>query len=163
MVKKQLLRLLDYNKWANNSICSFVNAAGEDRAAMEQKSSFPSIQKTILHILDAQEIWLMRLREEKITGWPSKNFSGTTAEACVLLINSSQNLADHILTITDPEATIIEYQNLKGLTFSNNVFEIVMHIVNHGTYHRGQVITLLRGSGYDQPGSTDLINFYREQ
>jgi uncharacterized damage-inducible protein DinB len=56
----------------------------------------------------------------------------------------------------------IDYTNIKGAPFSNKIMHIIAHVMNHSSYHRGQIITMLRGAGYTNPGSTDLIVYFRE-
>jgi uncharacterized damage-inducible protein DinB len=56
---------------------------------------------------------------------------------------------------------VVDYKSLKGDPFKNTVREIVMHVVNHATIHRGQVMGMLRQMGVAPP-PTDLIFFYRE-
>ena len=57
---------------------------------------------------------------------------------------------------------VVEYHNTKGHAFSNPMWQMLQHLVNHGTYHRGQITTMLRQLGAT-PLTTDLIAFYREQ
>lgn len=61
----------------------------------------------------------------------------------------------------EPGQTVI-YANLKGEPQTNTVGELMRHVVNHATHHRGQIVTLLRQLGYAAP-NTDLIAFYRER
>ena len=56
----------------------------------------------------------------------------------------------------------IDYKTMKGDAYSNTAEEILVHVINHGTFHRGQVITMLRELGFTQFPSTDLITFLRQ-
>ena len=58
---------------------------------------------------------------------------------------------------------VLVYKNMKGDPYENVVEEILYHLVNHGSYHRGQLVTMLRGAGVTQLVSTDLIAWFREQ
>ena len=55
----------------------------------------------------------------------------------------------------------VSYQNIRGQDFNNTVGQIIAHVMNHGTFHRGQIITMLRGAGYKDLKQTDLIAFFR--
>jgi uncharacterized damage-inducible protein DinB len=66
-----------------------------------------------------------------------------------------------VASLVDPEQ-VIEYKSFAGDPFTNPLGQIVRHVVNHGTYHRGQVATMLRQLGA-QAVSSDLIGFYRER
>jgi uncharacterized damage-inducible protein DinB len=61
----------------------------------------------------------------------------------------------------DPASTNVEYQNFAGQKFSSLLSDIITHVVNHGTYHRGQIARIIRESGV-QPPSTDYIVFARQ-
>jgi uncharacterized damage-inducible protein DinB len=56
--------------------------------------------------------------------------------------------------------TIINYRNLAGQPFSTPVWQVILHVVNHGTHHRGQVVTMLRQLG-QTPNNIDLVRFHR--
>ena len=156
--------LTAYNTWANRKLVASVLDAGEERCLLQQKSSFSTICHTILHISDAQEIWIRRLHGESPQGRPGGEFKGNTATACQLLQNSSMRLEDYVSGLEDSDMNrVIPYRNIKGDPYKNSVFEILSHVVNHGTYHRGQLITLLRQTDITSLPVTDLIAYYREQ
>ncbi len=162
-MKEYLVALTAYNTWANTGILKFVMAAGEERALILQQSSFPTIRKTVLHMLDAQHIWHDRLHGISPVDWPGKNFTDTTVNACEKLVKSSIDFQDyaHSLTSSDLER-VIDYHNLKGDAFQNTITQIIAHVMNHGTFHRGQLITMLRGAGHTDLASTDMISWFRE-
>jgi uncharacterized damage-inducible protein DinB len=153
-----LHKLTSYNTWANEIICSFILKAPET-ADIEVVSSFSSIKKTLLHIWDAQVIWHSRINGVSLSGFPGKDFKGTIDDACKGLIESSRQLT--ALIAKHKNNSVINYKNLEGKAFQSSLEEIITHVVNHGTYHRGQLITLLRQCGYTDVGSTDYITFCR--
>jgi uncharacterized damage-inducible protein DinB len=158
-----LLLLCKYNLWANKRICNFIEEAGVVLADKEQTSSFPTIRKTLYHIWDAQVIWLSRLNEESMHSWPSHNFEGTLQDACRSLIENSEAFVRFAEKLSENDPTReITYHSLDKTAFKSTVEEIIMHVMNHGTFHRGQLITMLRGAGFEKLGSTDLIRFLRE-
>lgn len=159
-----LVHHLEYNLWANERMGHLLMAQDEAKLNAEQKSSFPSITKTIFHIWDAEVIWLTRLKGESLTDWPSKTFSGGKSEMLHGFIETSTGLLNFVKSKGEGLAQqTIEYKNLKGDTFNSSVEEVLFHVVNHGTYHRGQVTSLLHGIGVTQMVSTDLIAWFREQ
>ena len=159
-----IVQHLSYNLWANERMGHLLMAHDDTVLNAEKKSSFPSIAKTILHIWDAETIWLTRLKGGSLSDWPSKSFSGNKADRLKGLINRSAELLQYIKEKGEAfQQEIIVYKNMKGDPYQNTVEEILFHLVNHGTYHRGQIITLLRDSGVTQLVSTDLIAWFREQ
>jgi uncharacterized damage-inducible protein DinB len=160
---EHLNNLAAYNTWANLKIKQFAAEAGEDRNRMEQVSSFSSIQKTIIHILNAQTIWYQRLHGNSPLVWPDKEHPSDTLAICDQLIENSRAFEKYTGGLKPgDELGQINYLTIKGDRFTNTVTEIICHLMNHGTFHRGQLITLFRGAGMISLSSTDLISFYRE-
>ncbi len=153
---------LSYNIWANGKLAEFILKADENIFDKEVKSSFPSLRKTTLHIWDAEFVWLRRLQGESLNEFPSKNFTGNRENVINGWLSSSKNLHDYVIAQgSDYGLKKITFKNMKGDEFCNTVEEIMMHVVNHGAFHRGQLVTILRELDYTQLGSTDLITFMR--
>ena len=157
-----IVELTDYNTWANEKVTSFILSAGDEIADMELQSSFPTIRKTLYHIWDAQLIWYARLKGIPFSTWPSKSFNGTLEESCVRLIKNSKDITAFAKEADGGFSTMVNYKALDGKEYENAVSEIILHCMNHSTYHRGQLITMLRQAGFQDVGSTDLIQFYRQ-
>ena len=161
-MKQTLLRYARYNQWANASILNLVKKEGHSFLDKEMTSSFNSIRKTILHIADAEYIWYARLTEVKaeliISGLPSK--TGMGLEALTELDQKHVNL---ILSKEEDFFNLFTaYQNLKGEAFRTVNSAIFWQVFNHATFHRGQVVTLMRMNGYTGlVESTDFIGFDR--
>ncbi len=159
-----LTSLTAYNLWANTRICNFIQDAGPVNADKEQVSSFPTIRKTLYHIWDAQAIWLMRLNGESVNTWPSHGFEGSLQEACKSLVENSEAFVTYAAKLSEADfQKEVVYHSLDKTAFTNTIEEVLLHVMNHSTFHRGQLITMLRGAGVEQLGSTDLIRFLREQ
>lgn len=161
-MKKIILQYVQYNLWANKIIAQVISDKAINLLDKEIPNSFPSLRKTLLHIWDAENIWLTRLNNLPITDWPSKDAS---KHASVLknLINQSQDFLNFVESKNeDCLNTTIEYTNIKGEQFSQPVYTIIMHCMNHSTFHRGQLICMLRQMGFDDLPSTDLISFSRK-
>lgn len=162
MSANHLVTLTKYNHWANEIICDFINNAGEKIADAELISSFPTIRKTLFHMWDAQVIWMKRLRGESSNTWPSHNFTGSLYEATTLIMQNSADFISFAQSIEEGKNTAdVEFKSLDGTSYHNTVEEIIMHVMNHSTYHRGQLITMLRSAGFNAVGSTDMIRYFR--
>jgi uncharacterized damage-inducible protein DinB len=157
-------KLTEYNLWANEKISNYIDLAGEITADKEILGSFHSIRKTMFHIWDAQVIWMKRLNGESLNTWPSHSFKGNLEEAIAGFIDSSMDYVRFTKKLTNGDHyKIIEYHSTDGTAFLNSIEDIVMHVMNHSTYHRGQIITMLRLAGFDKVGSTDFIRYKREK
>ncbi len=111
---------------------------------------------------DAESIWWQRIRLAEQVVKPSDTFVGTTDQIFSSLILQNQQWKNFIESAR-PLALEHEfmYRNLKGEPFKQKVGEVLLHLFNHGTYHRGQVVTMMRGLGYDKIPQTDLVVFQR--
>lgn len=113
--------------------------------------------KLLNHLINAQQIWNERLQKKRITieVWeiqPLKNLKNANQK------NFNKSLG--ILESIDLSRQI-EYQNSKGIAFSNSVRDIFFHIINHSTYHRAQIASDLKANGIE-PINTDYI-FYKRK
>lgn len=159
-MNEYLKTCLEYNVWANRIITGYIEKAGEQKLDFVIENSFPSIRKTWYHIWDAQEVWIRRLEGKEVTTWPSRDFNGTAKEAMDQFIESSEKFLE-LGSQLNPE-TAITYKSMAGKEFTSKVWHILMHVVNHGTYHRGQMVTMLRQAGMKELQPLDLIVFMRQ-
>ena len=163
-----LIKHLNYSVWATAKLSQILENVDESILKIQTPSSFPTIEKTILHIWDAELVWLKRLQGESLTNWPSKSFEGDREtliagwiENCVAFKDFVESKGEDFLSTT------IDYKNMAGKDYSNTIEEIIYHVVNHGTFHRGQIVTMLRANGIDklagseELSSTDLISYLR--
>lgn len=152
-----------FNLWANQRICSVVEKMSDEQFNREVTSSFPSIRKTLLHVWGANEIWLKRIEGVSLKAMPTENFGGGKKDIIDGFIASSQKLKE--LSEQQNENSIlvtIEYSTLKGESFTSPLYQILAHVCNHATYHRGQIVTMFRQVGLNEIPSTDLSFFYRQ-
>lgn len=161
-MKPYFIKLTRYNLWANRLITSFINEAGEAAFDLTQSGSFPTIRETLDHISGAEKIWLLRLQGTSLREWPSNESEGALAERCARLTSVSEAFVNFTEGADEGFFNeILSYQNLKGDAFAGNVADILAHVMNHSTFHRGQLVNLLRGAGFTNLKSTDLITFSR--
>jgi len=161
-MKSQLVKYTEYNIWANRNHTDIISSLTEEQIDKVQVSSFPSIRKTLYHTWDAQGIWTKRLTGGTVTDWPSKNFKGTTQDAIDNFLNSSREFDELVKGFNEEEFhNTIQYKNLEGKEFNNTLADIVMHVMNHSTFHRGQLISMFRDVGITKIPPTDFIAFCR--
>ena len=162
MTQDEVRTLYDYNSWANHRMLDACAPLTPEQLSRDLKSSFPSVRATLEHIVWAEWLWLERWKGSSHSGPSAEEFADLAAirtrwnqvEAELQQFVRGLNAADLDRTVT--------YRNTKGKEFSNPMAHMLQHLVNHGTYHRGQVTTMLRQLGA-APVATDLIAFYRER
>jgi uncharacterized damage-inducible protein DinB len=153
---------LTFNVWANTKTAEVLSEVPNEIYFKENKSSFPSIDKTVLHMWGAQNIWLKRLQGESFTTWPKQPDQDTKEGQLNGLVQSAQNILELIASKDETFlSSLYSYTNMKGEPFTDSVEDTLFHVVNHSTYHRGQIITMLREAGITKVPSTDLIHYLR--
>lgn len=111
---------------------------------------------------DASSIWWQRLLKHEQLIIPSQNFQPGMKDVANGLLQLNRQWEDFVRNATDEMLlAVLPYKNLKGEQFEQPVYEILTHLLNHGTYHRGQVVTMLRQVGVDKIPQTDYILFSR--
>jgi uncharacterized damage-inducible protein DinB len=159
---------LNYSVWATAKLSEILENVDESILKIETPSSFLTIEKTILHIWDSELVWFKRLQGESLTDWPSKSFEGDRETLIAGWIDNSIALKEYVESKGDEFLyKTIDYKTIEGKPYSNTVEEMLYHVVNHGTFHRGQIITILRANGItklgvdEQSSNTDLITYLR--
>jgi uncharacterized damage-inducible protein DinB len=148
-----VLNIHKYDKWANQRVL--------DRIVVD-KPKEERIVYLFSHILKADDVWLKRIMNEQ---FDSDNFQASieTAELQNFLNNLNQDYDNYFSTLTeDTLSQVIEYSNLQGKKFGNKLSDILIHLFNHATYHRGQIAQLFRKEELRAP-ITDYIVFKREK
>lgn len=161
---KELLKdYTKYNIWANERICRILESLPADLLDKELRSSFSTIRKTVYHIWDAEAIWNKRLNGRSLKQQPSAAFKGSFEEFKNDFLGGSGKLFMFVINKESKQLEqILTYKNIKGVTFSNKTNHIIQHVVNHSTFHRGQIIAMLRIMGVTEVFPTDFIAFARE-
>ena len=163
-MKKMLAQYAAYNLWANNRIIEVINNLTDEQIDKEIVSSFTSIKKTLLHLWDVENIWWQRIKLVEVQVWQSDDYTGSLLELTNNILVQSKHWKEWIDLATEAalEHEFI-YRNSKKDQFKQPVYEMLMHLFNHQTYHRGQLITLLRQVDEKNIPNTDLISFLRKK
>lgn len=163
-MKELLLQLARYNLWANQLLFSTINYLTEEEQKKEVISSFPGIYRTLLHMLDAESIWWQRIRLLEKINRPSDTFSGTTDELINELLKQDKLWLEYV---EQAQEHIFNhefiYNTSKKENFKQPTFQMLLHLFNHNTYHRGQLVTILRQLGVESIPATDFIVWSRKK
>jgi uncharacterized damage-inducible protein DinB len=163
-MKKLLLQYAAYNVWANQRIIDCISNLTDDQIRREINSSYKSIYTTLVHLWDAESIWWQRIKLQEQVDVPGTNFNGSVLELGNNLLKQSKQWKEWVDLATDAalEHEFI-YRNSKKEQFKQPVSEVLIHLFNHQTYHRGQLITMFRQVGLGVIPNTDFINFSRKK
>jgi uncharacterized damage-inducible protein DinB len=140
-------RLFSYDDWANREVLTSLQTNNTVRS-----------MELFAHIFGAQRIWFERLTgiSQNTPVWPKFDLRQCQQQAEGLPKLWSRYL-DQRTTLADP----ISYKNTRGESFSSRIEDILMHVVMHGAYHRGQIATDMRSAGHT-PAYTDFIHSVRQ-
>jgi uncharacterized damage-inducible protein DinB len=152
--------LVDYHYWARDRMLDAVAALDADAYVRDLGSSFPSVRDTLQHTYGAEVVSLQRW-----CGETPATFPATFPDDVHGLRDAwrAHELAFRAFVDSLDDAAlqqVVHYRLLSGAEASSALWQMLVHVVNHATYHRGQVTTLLRQLGADAPASTDMIAFF---
>jgi uncharacterized damage-inducible protein DinB len=163
MSPDEIRPLFEYNAWANRRSLAAVEKLNAEQFTKPMGSSFSSVRDTLAHIYGAEWIWLERFQGRSPSSLPNVNIFADVRSLRETWAIQEERLLVFVAGLSQEDLhRQIEYQTLKFGLYSNPLWQSMMHVVNHGTYHRGQVTTLLRQLG-EQPILLDLMHFYRER
>lgn len=159
---KDIRELYAYNRWATQRTLSAAARLESEAFLRNLGSSFGSVRDTLAHILGAEWIWLERWQGRSPAALLSAaDFMSTQSlEARWQAVESERSRFIEALTLERLQEEIA-YTNFRGQRYAYPLWQQMVHVVNHSTYHRGQITTLLRQSG-SQAVSTDLLAYYNE-
>lgn len=163
MTPQDVRTLIDYNYWATHRVLDAVAALTAEQFTRDLGSSFRSVRDTLSHVHGAEWIWLSRLHGESPTsGLPHDRFPDLAATRAAWA-ETEAGLRAWVDAVGQEELDrVIDYRFMNGQATASRVGHILQHVVNHGTYHRGQVTTMLRQLDAAPPASLDLIAYYRQ-
>ena len=163
-MKELLGQYAVYNTWANQKLIECIQVQPEEIAVKEIPSSFKTLQATLLHMWDAESVWWQRMKLLEGIVAPSAHFKGTTRDV-VTALQHQNKLWENWIGNASPAALdhVFMYYSTKGEPFKMPVFQMLMHVFNHGTYHRGQLVNMLRQLGVQKIPQTDFVVWTRSK
>lgn len=161
-MKDILKQMASYNIWANQKLIDLIVILPEEKQIAEVPSSFNSLHKTLQHMWDSESIWWQRLKLHERIIAPSENFRGSLKDVANGLLQQNQQWQEWVTAASEISLDhVFAYQNSKKEQFKQPVFQMLVHVFNHGTYHRGQLVNILRQLGVEKIPQTDFIVWSR--
>jgi uncharacterized damage-inducible protein DinB len=161
--KSDLGRLLEYTIWANHRALRAAALLGVADFRRDLGSSHGGVRGTLAHMMSSEAIWLDRWKG--ISG--TRHFDEAEFKDVVALRDRWTVIEEHRAAWLrnlrkDAAGDTIHYKNLEGRSFEAPLWQLVQHLANHSSYHRGQVTTLLRILG-SRMVTTDMVAWDRER
>jgi uncharacterized damage-inducible protein DinB len=153
--------LFAYGSWANALAFGAAEALSAEQLSATAASSFPSVGATLAHIVGAEWIWLRRWLGENPTAAPAWAGQPELSELKAQLQEVEAERTRFLAALCGSAfGRVVSYRTLTGKAHSDPLGDLIRHVVNHSTYHRGQIATQLRQLG-QKPPNTDLITYLR--
>ncbi len=154
--------LYAYNRWANHRVCQAVRPLGASDFVRDLRASHSSVRGTLIHIMWGEWLWLHRWKGESPKHVFAPEDFPTLVELEARWYTVERQQAQFIDRLTDVELRErVSYENLQDQRWEYTRGQMIQHVVNHSSYHRGQVAVLLKQLG-KTPNATDFLVFFDE-
>ncbi|MDN7243676.1 DinB family protein [Planococcus sp. N028] len=140
-------KLFSYHKWATLACLDHVQTFEEALYVREGQNSFASIQKTVEHIIGVEKLWLLRMHGVERPAFERLDVSTIEkAKESFMLLHAEMEL--YFASLSDEQwQELIKFKNMRGDDFENTREEMLFTVINHASYHRGQITSFLRQFG----------------
>ena len=157
MMQDDLSSLYAYSRWADDRVVAAARQLAAGQYVQEPAPGWSSVRATLVHVADATLIWARRIAGEPVAGRAAESEVPTLDDA-VRLFGQAHDAFDRLLPTLSSErlAAPWSYRNFEGKELRLPLWAVLRHVVNHATYHRGQLASKLKRLGVDPP-ATDLV------
>ncbi|MEO8483700.1 MAG: DinB family protein [Acidobacteriota bacterium] len=156
--------LLDYHYWARDRLIDAVAPLTPADYVADRGNSFPSIRDTVVPLYSSEWVWYSRWRGQSPSAQRAAAEYPDVPSVRAAWLDLEREVRAHVGGLdADARARVFDYHAFSGQPLRSVFWHTLQHLVNHGSYHRGQLTTLLRQIGAAPPKSMDLIAFYRER
>lgn len=163
MNKDYLQQIANYNYWADGKIIAWLQLINDRQWQQVIASSFSSIRETAIHIVSAEKYWVDHWLHTPDPKFLSMEFEGTKNELIEIWKRSSADFSTCVESypVTDYSQAVRFKYPKSGGTGEMAFWQTVVHAINHSTYHRGQLVTLLRQAGFINMSSLDMATYFQ--
>jgi uncharacterized damage-inducible protein DinB len=162
MTLNDLETLLDFHYWALDRVLDAAELLTAEQFTRDMGSSFRSVRDTLAHLYSAEWAWYQRWHGTSPTAHlPAEQFPDVATLRAAWKEHEAKMRAFLASLGDDGMVRVYEYRAMNGQPGASAFSQMLQHVVNHGSYHRGQVTTMLRQLGASPARSVDLIAFFR--
>lgn len=159
----ELRTLVDYHYWGRDRLMQAVEQLTPEQLSFTIESSFSSVRDTLVHLWGAEVIWLNRWEGHSPTALPAGDDLSDFASIRRAWEEEETKIRALLERLgEDGVNRSMEYRMFDGKAYVQPFWQMLLHVVNHGSYHRGQVTTMLRQLGVQPPRQMDFSAFCRE-
>ena len=164
MNKQELLTLFDYNYWANELILQAAAKVSPAEFVAPRSFSHGGLRGILVHAMSAEWVWRTRFQERVYpTALLSEADFPTFADVRARWQEEEAAMRTYVASLSDEQInSTIFYKSTNGAPYEEPLWQLLLHVINHGTQHRSEAAALLTDLGHS-PGNIDLIIYMREQ
>ncbi len=164
MNKNDILTLYDYNYWANARVLNAAAKLTPDQFIAPAGLSHGSVRGALVHILGAETVWRLRCAEGvSLSALPDENDIPTAEVLREHWLDEEQKMRAYLNSLSDEALNqAVQYKTTKGVPYENVLWNLLAHVVNHGTQFREKPGSHWPPYG-QSPGDLDLLLFFREK
>jgi len=161
-MKELLKQYAAYNTWASQKLITLILSLPEEQHKAEIGGSHGTLYHTVLHMWDAESAWWQRMKLHERIIRPSENFKGTMRDVSNGLISQSRLWEEWVAQASELVLDhVFQYQGTNGTQYKQPIWQMLLHVFNHGTYHRGQLVSMLRQLVQTKLPGTDFVLWCR--
>ncbi|HEY2905644.1 MAG TPA: DinB family protein [Vicinamibacterales bacterium] len=162
MTFTDLQTLIDYHYWARDRLLEAIEPLTPEEWRRDLGSSFKSVHETVAHLYGAEWAWYLRWQGQSPTALFDAEKVQDVASVRRAWVEQEGKTRAFLASLGEAGVTrVFSYKMLNGTEGASPFWQMLQHLVNHASYHRGQVTTMLRQLGAQPPKSMDMIAYYR--
>ncbi len=162
-LQKLIHNYATFNSWANIKLADWLHTIDEVLLYEQLPSSFNGIDNTIQHILRVQKFWAVFISQKDVSNFDWSVRENQVKKNLNELKNQSVDMENLFLTYTNDKLTEEMELNMPWAKNKLSRYEYIMHVINHSTYHRGQVVTIARVLGIKENIPATDYNFFKSK
>jgi uncharacterized damage-inducible protein DinB len=163
LTHQDLRTLLEFHYWARDRMFDAIELLTPEQFTRDLGNSFRSVRDTVAHIYAAEWAWYSRWQGHSPTALLPADQFPDVATLRRAWVEQEQKARAFLAELGEAVGRVMPYTLLSGVSSASPFWQMLQHVVNHASYHRGQVTTMLRQLGAAPAKSCDLITFYRER
>lgn len=161
MTLQDAVMMFDYIYWARDRVLGIVDTLDQEAFTRDMKNSTGSIHETLVHMFGSERLWSTRWKGESPKGRERPEDYPTAAAVRARWSETERDIRQILGAMkSGDEQRLVQYTTLEGAPVAYPWWQTAMQVTNHSSYHRGQVITMLRQQGVAATG-TDLIMYFK--
>lgn len=163
MNREYFTTLYDYNYWANERILGSAESLSDAQFLAKTSDSHGGLRGTLVHTFSAESVWLARWNGISPTSLASEDDFPNLAALRARWRDEEARMRAFLARLTDADfSRVLEYKNTRGAPFARPLWQMLAHLVNHGTQHRAEAAAILTDLGHS-PGDMDFTKFLDER